>query len=186
MAQRNNYQVTALLLGGCSYGTESDARNEVCNTFNDAATEYALRMKPDAVFTMATISTKDTPEERSVAGIGEASTILGDAGIPVIGMRDNPRFEVNMISCVEEHGQDAAECAFPVDEKLAATAPVPSAQETGGALRLMDLTDLICPEGVCTPVVGNVYVYLDDNHLTITYTATTLPEFEERFHAALG
>ncbi|WP_345890614.1 acyltransferase family protein [Arthrobacter sp. 147(2020)] len=185
MAQRNNYQVTALLLGGCSYGAESDARNEVCNTFNDAATDYALRMEPDAVFTMATISTKDTTGERSVAGIGEASAILGEAGIPVIGMRDNPRFEVNMISCVEEHGQDAAECTFPVDEKLPATAPVPTA-ETGGALRLMDLTDLICPEGVCTPVVGNVYVYLDDNHLTITYTGTTLPEFEERFHAALS
>ncbi|MHA7274264.1 acyltransferase family protein [Arthrobacter sp. TMT4-20] len=186
MAQRNNYQVTALLLGGCSYGTESDNRSEACNTFNDAATDYALRMKPDVVFTMATISHKATTAEREVSGIAEASKILGEAGIPVIGMRDNPRFEINMINCVEEYGPDAAECTFPVSEKLAATAPVPSAQETGGALRFMDLTDLICPAGICSPVVGNVYVYLDDNHLTISYTGTTLPQFEERFHAALG
>lgn len=91
-----------------------------------------------------------------------------------------------MITCVEEHGTDAAECSFPVSDKLAATAPVPPAQETGGALRFMDLTDVICPEGTCTPVVGNVYVYLDDNHLTISYTGTTLPLFEDRFHEALS
>ena len=186
MAQQNNYQVTALLLGGCSYGAESENRNENCNAFNDAATDYALRLTPDAVFTMATISDEATTDEREVAGLAEASKILGDAGIPLIGMRDNPRFEVNMISCVEEHGPDAAECTFPVSDKLAATPPVPPTEETGGALRFMDLTDLICPEGICTPVVGNVYVYLDDNHLTISYTKTTLAQFEERFHAALS
>ncbi|WP_035764551.1 acyltransferase family protein [Arthrobacter sp. H20] len=186
MAWRNNYQVTSLLNGGCSYGTESDARTSDCNTFNDAATDYALKRKPDAVFVMGTTSHKATAEERTVAGLEDASQVLKEAGIQVIAIRDNPRFPVNMITCVEEHGADSAECNFPLSDKLAATAPVPSAEETGGALEFVDMTDLICPDRICGPVVGNVYVYLDDNHLTTTYTKTTLPEFEDRFLAALN
>ena len=33
----------------------------------------------------------------------------------------------------------------------------------------MDMSDFICADGVCPAVVGNVYVYKDDNHLTKTY-----------------
>ena len=186
MASRNNYQVTALLNGGCSYGIASDKRSTECNEFNEAATAYALRLKPDVVFTMGTISDKETTAERAVTGLAEARAILGPEGLRVIAIRDNPRFPLNMITCVEEHGEDGEECSFPLADKLPATAPLPSARETGGALGFMDLTDLICPGGICSPVVGNVYVYLDDNHLTTTYTRTSLPEFEQRFHDALN
>lgn len=185
MAENNNYQVTSLLHGGCSYGPASDTRSAGCNSFNEAATAYALRTGPDVVFTMATTSDKQSNEERPVEGLAAASSTLGQAGIRVIGIRDNPRFPFNMMRCLEEHGEESEECSSPLSEKLAATAPVPAIEDTDGALRIMDLTDLICPQGICSPIVGNVYVYLDDNHLTTTYTRTTLPEFEKRFHEAL-
>jgi hypothetical protein len=35
-------------------------------------------------------------------------------------------------------------------------------------------------------VIGNVLVYLDDNHLTATYAATMAPIIEDRVHSALG
>jgi hypothetical protein len=186
MAERNNYQVTSLLLGGCNYGTASDERSAGCNSFNEAATAYALKMKPDVVFTMSTKSDKKTSAERPVANLAQAAAVLGESGIRVIGVRDNPRFTFNMIQCVEEYGADADECTFPLSEKLAAAAPLPAEDASNGMLRFIDMTDLICPGGVCSPVIGNVYVYLDDNHLTTTYTKTTLPEFEKRFHDALS
>ncbi|WP_159617739.1 acyltransferase family protein [Arthrobacter zhaoguopingii] len=185
LAERHNYQLTTLLLGGCNYGTASETRSAGCNNFNEAATAYALKMRPDAVLTMATRSDKKTSAERAVAGLPEVAAVLGEAGIRVVGLRDNPRFTFNMIRCVEEHGAESDKCTFPLSEKLAATPPVPPAEASNGALRFVDMTDLICPDGTCSPVVGNVYVYLDDNHLTTTYTKTTLPEFEKRFHDAL-
>ncbi|MHA7240001.1 acyltransferase family protein [Arthrobacter sp. TMS1-12-1] len=185
MAEGNGYQVTSLLLGGCNYGTTSESRSAGCNSFNEAATAYALKMNPDVVFTMATKSDKQSNDERAVEGLAAASSILGEAGIRVVGIRDNPRFPYNMMRCLEEHGEEGPECSVPLSEKLAETAPVPMTDEAGGALRIMDMTDLICPEGLCNPIIGNVYVYLDDNHLTTTYTKTTLPEFEKRFHEAL-
>ena len=37
---------------------------------------------------------------------------------------------------------------------------------------MVDLKDMYCPDGVCSPVVGNIYVYLDDNHVSKTYGTT--------------
>ena len=53
-------------------------------------------------------------------------------------------------------------------------------------LFLMDMSDYICVGGVCPAVVGNVYVYKDDNHLTKTYTQSMAPMFEARLLAATG
>jgi hypothetical protein len=53
-------------------------------------------------------------------------------------------------------------------------------------LHLMDLSDFICAGGTCPAVVGNVYVYKDDNHLTKTYVQSMIPMFEQRLLAATG
>lgn len=185
MARDHNYQVTSLLHGGCSYGTASEERSAGCNDFNQAATDYAMRTKPDVVVTMATTSDKESNAERPVIGLAAASSALGEAGMRVIAIRDDPRFSFNMMRCLEDNEADSVACALPVSDKLAATAPFPADEDTGGALRFIDMTDFICPAGVCQPIIGNVYVYLDDNHLTTTYTKSTLPVFEKRFHDAL-
>ncbi len=48
----------------------------------------------------------------------------------------------------------------------------------------MDLSDYLCPEDVCFPVIGNVAVYLDDNHLTHMYAATLAPMLARELAAA--
>lgn len=48
----------------------------------------------------------------------------------------------------------------------------------------MDLGDFICARGICPGVVGNVYVYKDDNHPTRTDVESMIPMFEERLLAA--
>jgi hypothetical protein len=53
-------------------------------------------------------------------------------------------------------------------------------------LHQMDMSDFICADGICPAVVGNVYVYKDDNHLTKTYVQSMVPMFEKRLLAATG
>ncbi|GLC62469.1 hypothetical protein PLESTB_001903200 [Pleodorina starrii] len=50
---------------------------------------------------------------------------------------------------------------------------------------MVDLGDLICPEGTCVPVIGNVYTYWDNNHLTVEYVRTLAPMFTQRVQEAL-
>ncbi|MGF7023033.1 acyltransferase family protein [Brachybacterium tyrofermentans] len=39
---------------------------------------------------------------------------------------------------------------------------------------LLDVTEEICPEGRCSPILGDTYVFMDDNHLTRTFVEGTL------------
>ena len=48
------------------------------------------------------------------------------------------------------------------------------------------MTDLICDGTICPAVVGNVFVYLDGNHLSRTYVASMKDMFSDRFLAATG
>ena len=41
----------------------------------------------------------------------------------------------------------------------------------------VDMTDLICPRGLCQAVMGNVHVYIDNNHVSQTYWNTMSAEF---------
>ena len=186
MVEEHNYQIIALLQGGCSFGEYSDARLPGCNDFNGAVLDYALELQPDAVFTVATAAQAARPADPPVTGLPEVSEVLMQQGIPVVGVRDNPRFDFNMIQCAEANGNTAPECTRDVSEKLTDPDTVNEFFDSLPAMELMDMTDMICPGGVCGPVVGNVYVYMDDNHLTNTYTASMAGEFDRRFHAALG
>ena len=83
-------------------------------------------------------------------------------------------------------GAAAEECNPPLSESLAGSSPLDEYRGTVDGLHLMDLSDFICADGICPAVVGNVYVYKDDNHLTKTYVQSMIPMCEQRLLAATG
>lgn len=186
MAEHRNYRVIAVLKGGCRFGAPTDEQWPECQEFNEAALDYALELKPDAVLAVGTAAQPAVAADPVVPGLPEAALQLAEEGIPVIGIRDNPRFEYNMVHCTETHGPDSDECTAPVESKLSNGARVASAFESMQGLALLDMTDLICPGGLCVPAVGSVRVFLDDNHLTFSYTESMSEEFDRRFHSLVN
>jgi peptidoglycan/LPS O-acetylase OafA/YrhL len=186
IAKSHGWEVVTLLKGGCRFGGESPARDDECNAFNKASAQYVLAHRPDAVFTVASLTHKDAPFETEVPGYLEGIKPFTDAGVEVVGIRDNPRFNVNMPECVQKNGPDAPQCNAPLEESLAASSPLDAYAGKVPGLHLMDMSDFICAGGSCPAVVGNVYVYKDDNHLTKTYVQTMIPMFEQRLLAATG
>ena len=77
-----------------------------------------------------------------------------DAGMDVVGIRDNPRFTINMPECVQKNGPDAAECNVPEQESLAGSSPLDAYRGKVPGLHLMDMSDFICADGTCPAVVG--------------------------------
>ncbi len=185
VAKSHGWEVVTLLKGNCRFGGESAERDADCNAFNKASAAYVLKHKPDAVFTVASLTHKEAPFETEVPRYLEGIKPFTDAGIEVVGIRDNPRFTTNMPECVQTKGEDAAECNVPLQESLAASSPL-DAYGKVSRLHLMDMSDFICADGTCPAVVGNVYVYKDDNHLTKTYVQSMIPMFEKRLLAATG
>lgn len=83
-------------------------------------------------------------------------------------------------------GVDSAECKSDQPDVLAPTSPFAQVQGTFGNAAFLDMTDFLCDGTTCPSVIGNVFVYLDDNHLSRTYVKSMGDMFSERWFAATG
>ncbi|RJT78270.1 acyltransferase [Arthrobacter cheniae] len=186
LAEQNNWALVALIKGGCQYVGYVEQVSEDCNERNAQATDYILDIDPDLVFTTGTYSIPEPPYELLAGGFTQGAMALMAQGVPMVAIRDNPRFDRNMMECVEEHGESAEECNVPEDEirDMSEVSPIEQLAAATPGLATMDLNEYICSGGTCPSVIGNVRVYLDDNHLTATYAQTLSPYFYEQLIAA--
>lgn len=186
MAVANNWKVVKILGLGCVFGADASGQEERCKTFNQEATDYILATKPQRIFTIASRTTESTPGEALVPGYDKTVKQFTDAGIGVVGVRDNPRFKINMPWCVNNNGADAAECEFTVGQVMPAVSPLKGFAEGNPKFFPVDMTDMLCPRGVCKAVIGNVHVYIDKNHISQTYWNTMAAEFAKRLSSQKG
>ena len=182
IAEQTKTNLQTYLLGGCQYPVRSVNAGNECSEFNTKMTEEIIKRKPQTVVFIATIAQARSNDERVDPSLDETVRRLTEAGIQVIGLRDNPRFEYNIYECAQKAGADTSSCARPASDKYAAENP---AQEIFDKYRnqgaiMVDLKDMYCPDGVCSPVVGNIYVYLDDNHVSKTYGTTMAQKVFQR------
>lgn len=176
LANREQWHLLVLIKPGCRFTLENPQSTPECVEYSREMTDYLLEIKPDFVFTVGSRAQAQGPE-LAVETYADAVRPLTEAGIKIVNMRDNPRFSFKMPECVQRYGAADPRCLRPVEEKLAPVSPQ-LALETIPGMLTMDLTEFICPAGWCSPVVGNVYVYMDDNHLSRTYIHTLKEEFE--------
>jgi len=183
LAEQNGWGVVMLVKGGCSMGLDETGMDPTCEPWREAAVAYVEHLRPDAAVTVVTRSDHGESDEAVRPGIERFLDRMDDAGIQVVGVRDNPRFPFDMYSCVAE-SSDPVDCAVPRAGSLADDNP--AAVLDGAGVQLVDLTPWICPDDVCVGVVGNVALYHDDNHLSRTYAATLAPALAEQLPPSLG
>lgn len=182
---------------GCRYGSEADRAVQECADFQDAAEKYVADLKPKMVMTTATKTVADTSEDGRTPGEQEAmvdhyaSAIQPflDAGSQVIAMRDTPRYTYSIADCVDNHSKNPEVCDEQASQALAATNPVQvflAQHDYGDQVVSLDMTGLLCPDGVCKAVIGNVSTYLDDSHLSKTFVISAKRQFAQAFSEATG
>lgn len=188
MAEENNWAVVAIVKGGCQYVGHEETVAPDCNERNTQATDYIFGLRPDVVFTTGTYSIADAPFELLPGGFSRGASDLMTQGIPMVAIRDNPRFHQNMMECVEKFGASSEACnPREADARdMGEVSPIAQMAAITPGLSTMDLNGYICVSETCPAVIGNVRVYLDDNHLTATYAGTLRPFFEEQFRDATG
>lgn len=201
-ARTNNWQIINLSMHGCTFRQGHDP-NGRCGTYYDYVMTQIKKFKPDFVVTVGTAAKPSSNAEVVEPGAKEAIQAILNENVPVIAFRDPPRWPANAYTCAEAvvraggTREDAdSKCGANVSLKLAATSPLKElesmravgASDAGGAaparVYTIDLTDRICPDGRCSPILGNTYVYMDDNHLTRAFTTAIAPDVAERVKAA--
>ncbi len=186
LAEQEQWRLYHLLLGGCPFTVDTSGLNSECKEFDDAVRQQIDEHPPSAVFLVGTAAVPSSPDEKLTVGFEDTVKMLTDKGISVIAVRDNPRFDFNMADCVAVKGQHSPDCNPGEAQLLAPQNPLASLQGKYVGLSVLDMTDLICNGSECPGVVGNTFVYLDNNHLSKTYVASMVPMFRDRWLAATG
>ncbi|GAB4085785.1 acyltransferase family protein [Myceligenerans cantabricum] len=190
VADGAGWEMTAMFKHGCRLTVGPEASHRYCVGWSAAALDRVLADRPDAVVVESTRTSTDGPD--FVVPEQEAAwEKMAAAGIPVIGVRDTPRFEQEVPGCLaQQHGRPrdeaTAACAVPradlFGDAFPADAPGYAPATTG--ITHVDLTDSICGPETCDVVVGNVLAYRDADHMTGTYVQTLGPDLDAALRAA--
>ncbi|MDO7869175.1 acyltransferase family protein [Nocardioides jiangxiensis] len=127
----------------------------------------------------------ETKQEATVAALHDVWAREIARGSVVIALRDLPLAREDVVACVERAGVRAAtDCrAAPSLAFSGYDALTPAVAATPGSA-LVDLRDLLCTASGCTPVLGNVVVYHDQQHVTATFARTLAGVLGRRIDAA--
>lgn len=169
-ANEFNFRLVNITKSGCAL-TLSDpgldygeAAWESCLEWNLAVLAKLSELKPDLVVTIGTRVVNGV--EFVPDGYRMAWKWLEEAGVVVLALRDNPRFEFDIPYCLETH-RDMNACGMREADYYGPENPLLS--DTPPNVFPADFSDLYCHEGFCPPVIDNILIYRDKNHLTDTF-----------------
>lgn len=108
------------------------------------------------------------------------ATVLGRitaSGTPVLVVRDTPVAKVDVPTCLETAEGDTSACGMDLADGIERDPLAEAgAADASGLVSVLDVNDLVCPDGYCAPVLGGVVTFFDHGHLSATFAATLEPE----------
>ncbi|TQL63893.1 peptidoglycan/LPS O-acetylase OafA/YrhL [Rarobacter faecitabidus] len=104
----------------------------------------------------------------------------------IIAIQDNPRMREDTLDCVQQEGLAAASaCALPRSEAMRPRTGVQLAVALDSNARFIDTSRFFCRKKECSPVIGNVIVYRDPDHVTDVFASSLAPYLGEALSDAL-
>jgi peptidoglycan/LPS O-acetylase OafA/YrhL len=116
---------------------------------------------------------------RAAAGYASMWRSLQRSGFPVIALGDTPTPSAHPLTVDCIAAQDAAGCGVLRAEALATPDPLAVAARSTPGVPFLDPVDAFCGTTWCPGVIGNVGVWVDDNHASRTYLQTTEPWLQQ-------
>ena len=188
VARERGWQVSTLIRARCpfSLASETDPDDASCVDWNAAAVEQLAADRPDAVVVSASRDVRVGLTESTPDGFVDGWRALDGLGLPVVAVRDNPRYDHRPSECFETYGRGAEQCEIPRAELLAPDPPYALREDVPSNVSFLDLSNEICTPWTCPPEIGNVLVYLDDNHLSASYSRTMSTAVGTQLPSLLG
>ncbi|WP_256371714.1 acyltransferase family protein [Pseudarthrobacter sp. NamE5] len=196
IANTEGWRLTAYIHDACPFATgnlvRSGAPYTACMVWNERMQEV---LSEDNELVM--VVTSNYTKSAGIAGASNEVDAMSSAfqaswgsitnkGVPVAVIRDTPAPGQNIPDCVAANTSDLGQCAVPrrvaSDDK--GLAQMDAARAVDGVTAI-DLNDFICPADLCAPVIGNVLVYRDSDHLTATYARSLTDRLAQPLKAAL-
>ena len=175
LALKNHWQVDLYAKGGCPFSYAIRVHDAVltknCPRWVENVVFAVEAKKYDAIVTSQRAGVDWVGgNSQATQGLAQLWQQLIAAGNHVVAIKDNPSPGVNVVNCLLEEKA----CSFPRESSLVFD-PQIQALNSVPKVRLINFDDIYCNAAKCFPVIGNVVVYRDDNHLTDTFARTLAP-----------
>ncbi len=182
LAQEENWHAAALLMGGCGVATEETA-DQTCVDWYEASARWITEdVRPNAVVFVVTDSVAGDVDAVTPGAVSFVER-SNDAGVAAIGVRDNPRFDDNPLECAASGG-DVSRCGAPRAQVYSKRLPLIFEMQETLDFRFVDVSPVLCPGDWCPALMGDMYVYMDDNHLTSTFSQTLQLAMSREFESS--
>ena len=187
LAAKNRWHFDVYGKTGCIWTSaqqvDTAAWVQSCENWKKKLESRLTTIKPyDVVITSYSATSHVVPapgktlQDTVVGGFVDMWKPIADRGTRIIAIKDNPRPRVDYLDCIANHQSTAATaCANPEDTAFHYFDGQPQAVSRVPGAALLDLTPYFCRDRSCAPVIGDVIVYRDANHLTSSYTRTLAP-----------
>lgn len=173
IADQQGWELIVIDKDGCRLELDTPGleRSEACSRWNEEVIPVIADQAPDLLVTVGTRTTNtegDVQQEAVDDGQLLAWQALNDLDIPILLLRDTPRFSTSMPECLE-NTSDLRHCGIERSDIYADTNPLEQASLPPLTVAI-DVTDSICNDSFCPAVVGNIVAYRDHSHLTATFS----------------
>jgi len=200
LAERLGWRVDITGKGGCSWTAReqleaSSTLREECQEWKAAIDDHLTAAGPYDVILTSSLQTGDparrepgeTSREATAAGYREAWLPQIERGTTVIAIQDTPLARSDVVECVEREGPAGARaCLKPRDDAFAGVDSLRDAVAATPGSALIGFRDLMCGARACFPVIGNVVVYFNRDHVTATFARTLGPVLVDRVQEAIS
>ncbi|HVJ92898.1 MAG TPA: acyltransferase family protein [Labilithrix sp.] len=169
---------------------------ETCREFDAALLEQLRSNPPDVMITSQYANRGLLPGQSTapvtqvmIDGLVRRWSEVRSWGTKMIVILDNPTPNGvgHVYECLLQHPKNHEKCAFDRATGILNSGALTqrAAAERVPGTRIVDLTDYICPQDRCAPVIGNVLVYRQSSHLTNTYARSLAPVLTAKLAVAL-
>ncbi|MDO4630752.1 MAG: acyltransferase family protein [Corynebacterium sp.] len=183
LGKAHHFRVIPIVRQSCPAFAEDrdDGFSPECAIFNQKMLERLRTDKPSLVITNSTRPLLERGSFLDEAPISYRTLwdFLVKENISFVGLRDNPWFlnpdgTGQMVSECWEETQDLQKCGRPKQDIYTPTDPAAQFLTAPNQVAV-DTSKWFCPDNFCPPVIGNIYVYRDGNHMSDDYALTLVP-----------
>lgn len=188
LAEDFGWEVFVYTKAGCPVQSieprDDDSRfsDPECVRWRAASIEAIVRLRPELVV----VSSLHTylPDQEEMLEAWEVSLDgLREAGAPIAYLRDTPKPDQDVPTCISSAFDDWSRCSFPHDG-----IPEPVIQEavTGRqpGVTVVDLLPYFCDGSRCVAVRNGLLLYRDASHLTATAARSLAPALADELETA--
>jgi peptidoglycan/LPS O-acetylase OafA/YrhL len=189
-ADAGRYRITVVTSDGCPpFGGTGPEYRPGCTQWHPAAIARVRSLDAALVLISASTWREHNYSQDELAGVNHRlDTLESDlAGVKVAWIADTPSHDFIPAQCAVDNVRGLSECSTPRGAALESQlGPMfeAAAHESGWAW--LDFNDYLCSSERCGVVLGDVFMYRDDDHITATLSTELAPVVEPQVEALSG